>query len=286
MIKSRKMRRNRYRESKIRLLKGKIRQFRAIFGVLAVFCMVLLLSAGLTRLYQALLETRWLRVEEIETAGLKKIDRIDVLNTMGVTKGECILNLRMSPIADRLRKLPMVKTASVQLELPGKLIAEITEREPAALLKGSDLYMVDEEGILFASFVPEQTRTVPLITGLCAQNLKVGDSIPAQDMKRIRELLAAFKKSADWLPVDAVMECRWGAGGFTLIVGERGVPVEIGREDFNQKLTRLKQVIATISDRQWAELVTRIDLDYPGKAYLEGNFPVPKQGQGSGKQPG
>lgn len=286
MIKSRKKRRNRYRESKIRLLKGKIRQYRAIFGVLAVFCMVLLLGAGLTRLYQALLATPWLKVEEIDISGLKKLDRMDVLNTMGVSKGECILNLRMGSVADRLKMLPMVKMASVQLNLPGKLIAEITEREPAALLKGSDLYMVDGEGVLFASTAPEETRNVPLITGLCAPNLKVGDSIPAQDLKRIKGLLAALKKSAGWLPADALLECRWEAGGFTLIVGERGVPVEIGRENFDQKLTRLRQVLSTIRERQWTELITRIDLDYPGKAYLEGNFPVPKPAQGSGKQPG
>ena len=73
------------------------------------------------------------------------------------------------------------------------------------------------------------------------------------------------------------MECQWSAAGFVLVLGERGVPVEIGREEFEQKLSRLRQVIDTLRERQWAESVTRIDLDYPGRAYLEGQFPIPKQ---------
>ncbi|SPJ14998.1 hypothetical protein SBDP2_2010003 [Syntrophobacter sp. SbD2] len=62
--------------------------------------------------------------------------------------------------------------------------------------------------------------------------------------------------------------------------------VDIGMGAFEQKMTKLRRVINTLNERDWTDLVTRIDLDYPGKAYLEGQFPVPQPGQGRAKQPG
>ena len=78
----------------------------------------------------------------------------------------------------------------------------------------------------------------------------------------------------------------WNEHGFTLVLGERAVPVDIGEDDFEQKITKLRKVIDTLNERDWADLVTRIDLDYPGKAFLEGRFPVPKPAQGPVKQSG
>jgi cell division septal protein FtsQ len=276
MLKSRKKKRNRYQESRIRLIKGKIRKFLAFFSILAVFSLVVILGAGLTRLYYALLDASWLKVEDIEIAGLKKLDRNEILDTIGVSKGECILNLRMGPVAERLRMLPPVKTASVRLELPSRIVAEITEREPIAIVKGDDFYMVDAEGLLFTRAVPEENRGLPVITGIADPGIEVGSSVPARKFEHIKELVAALDKSKSWLPSNSVIECRWSSAGFELVLGERGVPVEIGRENLEQKLARLRQIIDTLKERQWTEVVTRIDLDYPGRAYLDGQFPIPK----------
>jgi cell division septal protein FtsQ len=199
---------------------------------------------------------------------------------MGIRKGECILNLRMGPVAERLRMLPIVKAASVRLDLPSRVVAEITEREPLAMVKGNDFYLIDADGILFARTVPEENRGIPLLTGICDPRLTVGDSVPARSLEQIKELVAALDKSKSWLPLNSVLECQWSSTGFVLVLGERGVPVEIGQENFERKLGRLRQIIDTLNERQWTELVTRIDLDYPGKAYLDGQFPIPKPVQG------
>lgn len=284
MVKSRKKRRNKYRESRINALRGKIRKFRPFYGFFAGICLVLLLGAGLCRLYRALLDTPWLKVEEIEMAGLKELGRAEVLDAMGVARGESIFNLRMQAIAERVRRLPVVKTASARFDPPGKIVVEITERQPVALIQGSVPHAMDEEGVLFAKICPEENRTLPLITGLCRPDLEKGDSIPAQSLAQARKLLSALEKSGSWLPAGSVRECRWNeAGGFTLILGERGIPVDIGREDYHRKFSRLRMVIDTLNERQWSDLVTRIDLDYPGKAFLSGRFPVAKPVQGNGK---
>ncbi len=283
MTKSRKKKRNKYKESRIKALKAKVREMWPVLAIFAGFCLVILLGAGLTRLYHALLKAPWLQVEEINVAGLKKLDRTQVLDAMGVSRGECILNLRMSAIADRLKKLPNVKSAAVRLDLPGRIVAEVSEREPVALVKGSDYFLVDEEGLLLARASAPENPKLPLVTGICGSRLKVGDRLPVKHVRRLKELTAAFAGCRNWLPASSVVECRWEPGGYSLILGERKVAVEIGKEDFSRKFARLKKVIDTLNERQWNELVTRIDLDVPGKAYLEGRFPVPKTAQGQAR---
>ena len=287
MIKSRKKRSNRYQGSKIKRLKGNLCKSRAIIGFFAGFCLLLLFGAGLSRLYYALLDVPWLKIEEIEISGIKKLDRFAILNTIGIKRGECILNLRMGPVAERLKSLPMVKSASVRLDLPGRIVAEIAEREPLAAIQCPNARMLmDEEGIIFARAVPEETLSIPIISWVCGAGLKAGATMPPRDLGQIKELVSALEKSRDWLASSTVRECQWSANGFTLVLGERGVPVDIGKDQYPGKLARLRKVIKTLEERQWTELVTRIDLDYPGKAYLSGQFPFPKQAQGQGKQPG
>jgi hypothetical protein len=145
---------------------------------------------------------------------------------------------------------------------------------------------MDLDGILFSEATPGANGALPLITGFCGSNPNKGDPVAARTLEQIRELLSAIDSSKNWLSGTAINECRWSENGFTLVLGERAVLVDIGKGAFEQKITKLRKVINTLNERDWTDLVTRIDLDYPGKAYLEGRFPVPQPAQGRAKQPG
>ena len=197
------------------------------------------------------------------------------------------MNINTEQVAERLRKLPAVREACLRLELSGRMVVEIVEREPAAIVKCGDKYMqMDLDGILFSDATGDENGMLPLITGICGPNPNKGDPVAARSLEQIRELLSALESSKNWLSGTAINECRWSASGFTLVVGERAVLVDIGKGAFGQKMTRLRKVINTLNERDWTDLVTRIDLDYPGRAYLEGQFPVPQPAQGQPKQPG
>jgi cell division protein FtsQ len=287
MIKPRKKRKNKYQESTFRRLRGNFREFRSFFIVFVGFCSVVLIGAGLSRLYHAALEAPWLKLEEIEITGLKKLDRIEILNTMGLRKGQCTLSIDVGSVAERLKMVPAVRDASVRFESRGRIVATIVEREPAAIVKCGDRCMqMDIDGILFSEAAAGEKGTLPLITGLCDSNLKTGDQIQPYSHGLIREFLAAIDHSKSWLAGTAINECAWSENGFTLVLGERAVPVDIGKDAFEQKITKLRNVINTLNERDWTDLVTRIDLDYPVKAFLEGRFPMSKPAQGPVKQPG
>ncbi|SPF32565.1 putative Cell division protein FtsQ [Syntrophobacter sp. SbD1] len=287
MIKPKKMRRNRYQESALRRLKGNFRTFQGFFAVFALFCFLFPLGAGLSRLYYMMINAPWLKLEKIEISGIKKLDRSEVLDVMGLRRGQCSLSINTRQVTESLKQLPAVREVSVRLESHERIMVSIVEREPAAIVRCGDQDMqMDLEGILFSEATADENSPLPLVTGLCDSNRMKGNSLPAGSLEQIRALLAAIDGSKGWLSGTAINECRWTESGFTLILGERKVPVDIGRDAYEQKITKLKKVINTLNEQNLTDLVTRIDLDYRGQAYLEGQFFAPRPAQGSAKQPG
>jgi cell division septal protein FtsQ len=287
MLKSKKFKRNRYQESTRDRFKGNFRAFCDFFVIFTWFCFVVALGAGLSQLYYRIVSGQWFKLEHIDITGTKRLTRTEVLDTMGLKRGECALGINVRRVVNRLDRLPVVDKASVRLDWRGRMVAAIVERKPVAVVacEGSNMLM-DSEGVLFAALSPDQKNSLPLMTGLCDSPVKTGDSIATDNLQPILELLSAIDDSKSWLSSSAIDECRWTKSGLTLIMGQRAVPVHVGKDAFQQKLAKLKNVIRTLDDRGWADLVSRIDLDYPGRAYLEGQFPVPAAGQGTANRPG
>jgi len=287
MIKSRKKRKNRYQESTFGRLKGNFRTLHSFFIISAVFFFVLLLGASFSLIYHKMIDGPWLSLKEIEITGIKKLDRIEVLNAMGLKKGQCTLSINVEQVTEKLQSLPEVRDVSVKLELHGRLMVVITEREPVAIVKCGDQNLeMDPDGFLTSGTASDSIGALPLISGLCGPDSRKGDSVSPLSLERIRDLLAAVRESNSWLSMNAINECRWSENGFTLVLGERAVPVDIGKDAFNQKIAKLRKVINTLNERGWTDLVTHIDLDYQGRAYLEGQFTVPRPVSGPVKQPG
>jgi hypothetical protein len=285
MIKPRKKRRNRYQESTFGQLRGVFCVFRWFSAIFVTFCFVMLLCSGLSRFYHKLVNGPWLKLEEIEITGAKRLDRTTILNEIGLRRGQCTLCINVERVIEALRKLPEVRDAEVRLELHGRLVVEMVEREPAAIVMCGDRNMLmDMDGILYSEATRDEKGQLPYMTGLCSPGSGRGDSVAPSSFLQIKGLLSAIDSSKSWLSSRAISECRWDENGFTLIMGERAVPVAVGQDAFEQKIAKLRKVISILNDQGLTDLVTGVDLDYPGKAYLEGQFPVHRSVQGISKQ--
>ena len=241
---------------------------------------VVLLSAALAHSYFALLEAPWLKVREIQALGLKHVERKQVLNAVMVPRGTSIFGLKMRELASKVEALAWVKSAVVRLDLPGRMVVEVVEREPMALVQAEDVFLMDTEGKLFARAGGAYDRQeLLLFTGFSGLGLHEGSHLPSEALDDLRELLAALDKKKGWLPVGSISECRWSAGaGFQILPSQIPAPVHLGLDDYELKLDRLHRVIGLLQERQWSGSVTLIDLDYSNRAYIEGQFGAPKDG--------
>lgn len=272
---------NRYRAERVQRKQTIRRALKAVFAVCTAVAGIVLLSAALGRGYQALLRSPWLSVQEIKISGANRVDRTEILNAMMVPKGAPMLDFNRSDIVSRLGELPWLRSSSVRFELPGRLVVDVKEREPLAVIQADELFLLDTEGKLFAKTTMESNPSLFLVNGFYGMNFQEGDSLPPEPLESLRGLLTALKKSESWLPRKMVSECQWRAGtGFIIVAAEGGVPIQIGTEEFDVKMDRLRRIYEMLQSRQWMELVTRIDLDYTDKAYVEGQFPPAPQAKG------
>ncbi len=269
--------RNRYRVDRTAQIRAWVSRVKLMLALCLGVPPLLLLSGALAHSYHALLDARWLRVEEIQIVGLKHLDRKDVLNALGVPRNACMLNLKLAELARKTQKLPWVRSTVVRLDLPGRLVVELTEREPVAIAYADDFYLLDAEGKLFVKASIEQYPKLLLVTGFSGMGLKEGMYLPAEPLEPFRRLIESLTKSQNWMPLNQISECRWHKDeGYILYTTQKAIPIQLGWDYYEQKLDRLQRVLAVLAERNVLDVVTRIDLDYPGRAYVSGNFPVPK----------
>lgn len=235
------------------------------------------LSAALAHSYHALLDGPWFRLEEIEISGLKNVDRKEVLNALRIPRNASLLTVKVSERAKALDTIPWFRAANVSVNLPDRIVVDVQEREPVAVIFADEFFLMDGDGRLFVRTAAETYPNLPLVTGFSGAGLKQGDRLPAEALDAFRKLMGALDAAQGWLPLSQISECRWhNEEGFILYTTLKAIPIEFGREDYDQKLARLQKILGQLSQRRLLETVTRIDLDYPSRAFVAGSFPVPK----------
>jgi cell division septal protein FtsQ len=269
--------RNRYRQDRKVQIRRWLKRVKTVFGFLMIIPTVFALSAAFAHAYHALLDGPWFRLQEIQISGLKTVDRKEVLNALGIPRNASLLTVKVSERAQAVRAIAWLQDSLVKVDLPDRIVVEVVEREPVAVVFADEFFVMDRDGLLFAPTAVDAHPMLPLVTGFAGSGLKLGDRLPAEALDSFRRLMAALAGSQSWFALNQISECRWhNEEGFILYTTVKAIPIELGWDDYERKLGHLRQVLAHLSQRQLLETVKRIDLDYPNRAFVTGDFPVPK----------
>jgi cell division septal protein FtsQ len=268
---------NRYLPDRKAQIRRWVKRVKTVFGLLMIFPALFALSAVLAHAYHALLDGPWFRLQEVEITGLKRVERKEILNALGIPRNASLLTVKVSERAREVSALPWLRASTVKVELPNRIVVEVTEREPSAVIFADSFFLMDAEGNLFAEAAANAYPTLPLVTGFSGSGLKVGDRLPLDPLHSLQRLMAALSASQGWFPMNQISECRWhNEEGFILYTTVKAIPIELGWDDYELKLGRLQKVLGHLSQRHLLDSVTRIDLDYPNRAFISGDFPAPK----------
>ena len=272
-----KKKQNRYKSTRRKPGRVLSRLFMPIVWVCCFLGIIGLFSAALAHSYHALLRASWPQIKEIEVVGLHHIERKEVLDLLGVPRGANLFSVRAAQLADRLQPLPWLRAAVVRLDVAGKLVVEVNEREPMAVVHAGEFYLLDTQGKLFSKAPPSKYPDLPLVTGYT--RAEVGDDLQLRDneLAILRSLISALQKTREWFPLRHISECRWQRrGGFTLYTTQGGIPIQLGADHFDDKLARLHKVFTLLMERNYLDAVKRIDVDYSNRVYVQGLFSPPK----------
>ena len=104
-------------------------------------------------------------LREVSVGTLRFIDPARLRDSVGVAADTNLFALATDEVAGRLRALPAVAAANVEVRLPDTLSVTVREREPILVwVAGTNRFLVDRDGVLFAT----ATEATPVVGGVPA----------------------------------------------------------------------------------------------------------------------
>jgi len=232
------------------------------------------------------LDREVLGLRAICVLGAGRLSAEEVAAATGLAQGTSLLAISPPAIETRLREQPWIREAHVMRFVPGRLLVQVTFREPVARVTqaspegGAPVVLVDAEG---RAVVEAAGGPVPLLPVIVSPRLPAaGELAPG---------LAAAAAA-----VEAVARSTFAARAATFYLGAENDPnsvslqlpqlpprVLVGSGDLDQKLARLARVIA--GDTTPARDAAEIDLRFADRAVLRG-LPLPDGTAHSAQAPG
>jgi cell division septal protein FtsQ len=170
----------------------------------------------------------------------------------GIEPYSSIWDVDSDAVEKRLLAVPWVRSASVRRELPNRVVMQVREHRPAAIVATDGppvLYYVAANGHIFAPVGPTDSHDFPYLTGLAAADLSGASAYGPHAVRRALALLRLLGRGTAGLGTVSEIHID-RTTGFTLLPMRPPVPVELGWEQLALKLERLARVLPLWTGRE------------------------------------
>jgi cell division protein FtsQ len=208
------------------------------------------------------------RIERIEVAGNRRLDRREILSYAGVKEGAGMLRLDLARIGEHLEKNPWIESVAIRRYFPHTLRIQVAERDPVAIVNMGYLYYADRKGEVFKPLNDGDRLDYPVVTGIAEEDLAKDPSGTKGALKAAGDLIDRLRASATDFGLDDVSEIHYDKGfGFTLFTMQGGVPVRVGMDGFPEKLERLAKIYRDLRTQMTG--LEYIDINYGDKIVVK-----------------
>lgn len=196
------------------------------------------------------------KVSDAQISGLYYLEKNALDNQLEDIKGQNIVFLKKKEIIDNFKSNSYVKEAEVKRKFPNKIMVEITERKPVALLVTSDGFIQVSQGAVFLDIRQSPGKyDLPFITGIELYAIPgVGKIIEDDYLREALHIISSSKgalmnKIAE-INVDNKRIVAYTRNGITVLLGDS--------DDIDNKLKMLESIMEEIVD----VTVPLLEIDY------------------------
>lgn len=195
--------------------------------------------------YGYLLSTPYFEIKEISVRGLKELTEQDVLTQAAMTPRQNLLSVNVDALAGRISANPWVKNIHVGRELPNRMVLEIKERNPVALVKQSNgLYLMDNEGNVFKKLDKNDEVDLPILTGV-----DVKEKEKSRLLLSTLNLLQTMSASNRYSYLGTIAEVNVKDVVGVSLLTDTGLYLKLGTDNYEKKLNTLSVVMADLEKR-------------------------------------
>ena len=193
-------------------------------------------------IYVHLLGDSYFRVRQVEVEGVQKIPK-ETLLSLAVLEGmPNLFSVKLDEVAKRFESHPWIEQVRVKKVFPNKILIQIEEKRPMAIIQLEELYYIDTRGEIFSPVGERDDYNYPYLTGLTRQVL---EKDPAEAKRLINKALEFLRvvHQEKILPLGEISEVHMEkAFGIQCFTKADGVEVKLGWEEFGEKLKRLSLI--------------------------------------------
>lgn len=214
-------------------------------GALVLLAAATFFSVLFIYAYNYLLSASYFEIKEISVRGVKELTEKDILAMAKIQPRSNILAVSTDVVAGRIAVNPWVKHIYVGRELPDRLVLDVRERTPIALLKqAGNFYLMDGEGVVFKKLSKGDDVDLAIVTGVNIQ-AKVQSALMAEALK----LLETLSTSDQHALLGTVSEMHVDEVFGLSVLTDKGLHLKLGRENFAGKLHQLQIVLSDLEMR-------------------------------------
>ena len=103
-------------------------------------------------------------VREIQVRGGGKVGGSEIVAMAGLRHGMNLWNVDAASIEQKLRRHPSVRRVLVRREFPRRVVIDVEERQPRAVVALGKLYYIDSDGFVFKEVGEGEKADFPLLT--------------------------------------------------------------------------------------------------------------------------
>ena len=231
--------------------------------------------------YNFLISRPYFQIKEISVRGLRELTEKDVLASAGIKPAQNLLAINTDAVIRRVSANQWVESIYVGRELPNKLVLEVKERTPLALVKqDNDFCLMDAKGFVFKKLGKSDEVDLPIITGVDEK-----EDVKSQLLLSTLNLLKTVSKSSQYAYLGTVSEVHVDNVFGLSLISSTGLYLKLGTTDFENKLKQLKLVLADLENRGMKNGYLCIDLSDDAKVTVQRkNVPDRKEPGSKGKQ--
>ena len=210
-----------------------------VFGA-AIYRWHVPLTAAVAAAPALFFENRYFSVREIQVRGGEKVGGDEIVAMAGLRRGMNIWRIEPGAIEKKVAKHPWVRRVLVRRDFPRRVVIEVEERAPKAIVALGQLYYVDTDGVIFKEVGAGENVNFPLLTGLRPEQLaRTNPTLRGriQEAVRLGDLMAKDSRTLSEIHFDE-------SGRLVVYTTAFPVALKMGWGDWDAKLKRLDRVLA------------------------------------------
>jgi cell division protein FtsQ len=200
------------------------------------------------RVVEGLQDLAGFHLADVKVSGVHYLTEEEVKAVSALKPGDGMFHLDLKTAADRVGRLPWVKSVMFERRLPQNILIAVEERKPAALVDAGSLWGVDADGRLLPPSTALLNEDLPLLSGVPVRADDAGNTRSAEILKPALDFLAFLKKEDPALYSD-VSEVQASHPDDLRVTFLDGTTARFGSDAGEDELRHMASVLSDLSSK-------------------------------------